>query len=210
MVTFVMKAKPGLTREVNGLVVPIAGSYTLDVEKSVVKASVRHMMLTTVKGYLKLLPTEVHIAEQIEDSWVQVQVDVSTLNTKDSIRDNYLRSSEFLDVESYPTFEFKSTALGPKLPGWMLQGDLSIKDLTKSVVFEVDFYKVTVENDVGAGDVAGADTVGRLFFSAWTELDREEWGLTWSRAIEAGGVVVSKKIRVDMEIQAVAVRKTKR
>ena len=135
------------------------------------------------------------IADEPTDSHVEVEIQVATLDTRDAQRDESLRSPDFFDVEHYPTITFRSAKVEPGASAtWMLTGDLTVRGVTRAVTLEVDF------------DGANASPFGdeRIAFSAATDVNREDWVLTWNVALETGGVLVGKKVRIELNVQAVA------
>jgi polyisoprenoid-binding protein YceI len=123
---------------------------------------------------------------------VAVTIDANSVHTGDERRDGHLRSGDFLDVETYPTIEFRSRRLQPSGRDWKLTGDLTLHGVTREVTLDLSF-------DGFAPDPWGNT---RLAFSASTEIDREDWGLTWNAAIETGGVLVGRKVAIELTIQA--------
>jgi len=125
---------------------------------------------------------------------VNVTVQTTSVESLDEKRDGHLRSPDFLDVEQFPTITFRSTGVDVNKDGTAkVAGDLTVKDVTRPVTLDVEF------------DGAQADPWGgqRLGFSAHTEIDREDWGLTWNVALETGGMLVGKKIRLEFNVEAV-------
>ena len=182
-----------LVRTEDGRTVPEAGAYDLDVSHSTVEFVVRHLMISKVRGRFGSYRGAVVIGDRPEDSSVEVSIDAASISTSDEQRDGHLRSGDFFDVERYPTVSFTSTAVEPaKGDHWKVTGDLTIRDITKPVVLDVEFE--------------GAQTDpwgnGRIGFSASTEIDREDWGLTWNQALETGGVLVGKKIKIELGVEA--------
>lgn len=187
------------TREYKGALVPVAGTYDLDQAHSTVEFVARHLMISKVRGRFAGFSGSVHIAEVPEESSVEVTIDASSVDTSQEQRDAHLRSGDFLDVETYPTLGFKSTSVA--LDGdnqWKVTGALTIRDTTRPVVLDVEFE--------GANTTPwGTQAVG---FSAATEIDREEFGLTYNQALETGGVVVGKKVRIELNVEAILRQET--
>jgi polyisoprenoid-binding protein YceI len=151
-------------------------------------------MITKVRGRFTDFDGKIEIGEAPEDSSVEVTIDTASVDTSDEKRDGHLRSPDFLDVENYPTISFKSTNIDVGRNGSAkITGDLTIKGVTRPVTLDVEF------------DGAQADPWGgqRLGFSARTEIDREDWGLTWNVALETGGVLVGKRIQLELNVEAV-------
>ena len=182
-----------LTRTVDGLALPAAGSFELDPSHSHVGFSVRHMM-GKVRGRFASFAGTVTIAEDPVESSVDVTIDVGSIDTRDEQRDGHLRSPDFFDAESHPKMTYRSTGLTSRGDGrYRVAGDLTIKGVTRPVPLDLTFEGV------------GIDPWGnqRLGFSATGEIDREQFGLTWNQALETGGVLVGKKVKIEIEAQTV-------
>jgi len=183
-----------LTRDYQGLQIPEAGTYALDQGHTTVEFVGRHLMITKVRGRFTDFDGKVVIGETPDQSSVEVTINAASVNSGDDSRDNHLRSPDFLDVERYPTITFRSTSVEIDPDGSAkVTGDLTVKDVTRPVTLDVEF------------DGAQPDPWGgqRLGFSAATEINREDWGLTWNVALETGGVLVGKKIRLEFNVEAV-------
>jgi len=183
-----------LTREHEGVTVPEAGAYAFDVGHTTIEFVGRHLMITKVRGRFTDFSGEIVIGESPADSSVNVTVQTTSVESSDEKRDGHLRSPDFLDVEQFPTITFRSTGVDVNRDGTAkVAGDLTVKDVTRPVTLDVEF------------DGAQADPWGgqRLGFSAHTEIDREDWGLTWNVALETGGMLVGKKIRLEFNVEAV-------
>jgi polyisoprenoid-binding protein YceI len=183
-----------LTRDYQGLQIPEAGTYALDQGHTTVEFVGRHLMITKVRGRFTDFDGKVVIGETPDQSSVEVTINAASVNSGDDSRDNHLRSPDFLDVERYPTIAFRSTSVEIDPDGSAkVTGDLTVKDVTRPVTLDVEF------------DGAQPDPWGgqRLGFSAATEINREDWGLTWNVALETGGVLVGKKIRLEFNVEAV-------
>ena len=175
--------------------VPVAGTYTIDPTHTSVEFVGRHLMITKVRGRLPDVSGTITIDDEPTRSHVEVEIRVATLDTGDAQRDDSLRSADFFDVEHHPTITFRSTQVEPGTSEtWMVTGDLTVRGVTRPVTLEVDF------------DGANASPFGdeRIAFSAATDVNREDWGLTWNVALETGGVLVGKKVRIELNVQAVA------
>ena len=182
------------TLEYQGLQIPEAGTYTLDQGHTTIEFVGRHLMITKVRGRFTDFDGAIVIGDSPEQSSVEVTINTSSVDSSDDKRDGHLRSPDFLDVENYPTITFRSTRVDINSDGTAeVTGDLTVKDVTRPVTLDVEF------------DGAQADPWGgqRLGFSAHTEIDREDWGLTWNVALETGGVLVGKKIRLEFNVEAV-------
>ena len=188
-----MSTETVATRTVAGHTVPAVGDWAVDAAHSTVEFVARHLMVTKVRGRFADYEANIKIAEVPEDSSVNVTIQVGSVTTGDEARDGHLKGADFFDVETYPTMTFASTSV--KATGdtsWKVDGDLTIRNVTKPVTLDVEFGGVAV-------DPWGND---KALFEASTEVDREDWGLTWNQPIAGGGVLVSKKIKLELEIQA--------
>ncbi|PKC51538.1 Lipid/polyisoprenoid-binding, YceI-like protein, partial [Rhizophagus irregularis] len=133
-------------------------------------------------------------AEDLSDlttAQITFTLDVASINTRNTDRDNHLKGADFFDVEKYPSITFKSTSIEKDGDDYKLTGDLTIKDVTKPVTFEVEFG--------GKGtNPWGVEVYG---FEAEAKINREEFGLTWNAALETGGVLVGKDIKIKVELE---------
>jgi polyisoprenoid-binding protein YceI len=182
------------TRQFEGLEIPAPGTYELDAAHKRVGFVARHLMVSKVRGNFGDATATITIAEDPLQSSVTASIATASVNTGQPDRDNHLRSGDFFDAEKYPTMEFRSTGIKSHSGNeFVLDGELTIKDVTKPVELLVEFE--------GAGTSPyGFEIFG---FSASTEVDREDWGLTWNMALETGGVMVSKKIKIEIEGEAI-------
>jgi polyisoprenoid-binding protein YceI len=182
------------TREYQGVQIPEAGTYVLDQGHTTIEFVGRHLMITKVRGRFTDFDGTIVIGDSPEQSSVEVNINTASVDTSDEKRDGHLRSPDFLDVERYPTITFRSVKVDINGDGTAkVTGDLTVKDVTRPVTLDVEF------------DGAQADPWGgqRLGFSAHTEIDREEWGLIWNVALETGGVLVGRKIRLEFNVEAI-------
>ena len=183
------------TRTVDGVEVPASGAYAIDASHSHLGFSVRHVMVSRTKGRFGEVEGNVVIGEDPLDSSVEVTIQAASIDTRDEARDAHLRSPDFLDVEAFPTLEYRSSAVRPAGKGrWTVEGELTVKGVTQPVPLEVTF-------EGGAKDPWGGERIG---FSATTAIDRKEFGLAWNMALEAGGVLVGDKVNITIEVEAVA------
>lgn len=175
------------------------GVWELDPAHSSVEFSVKHMMMTTVRGRFKsLTATLTGREDQPEGCGVEVAIEAASIDTGSVDRDTHLTSADFLDVERHPTITFRSTLLegDPRASEgarFRVFGDLTIRDTTMPIALDCMFE--------GRGnDPWGKERTG---FSAYTEIDRRDWGLKWNQVIETGGVLVANKVRIEAEVQFV-------
>lgn len=182
-----------LTRTIDGAVVPAAGTWTIDGSHTSAEFIVRHLMVAKVRGGFESVSGTVEVAEDPTASRVEVVIDTSSVSTGDTERDGHLKSADFFDIENHAEMRFVSTAVRTSGSSWILDGNLTIKDVTKPVTLEFEF--------VGpATDPWGNQ---KAAFSATTAINREDWDLSWNVPLEAGGVLVSKKVSIEIEMQAV-------
>ena len=169
-------------------------SWTTDPMHTQVEFSAKHMGIMTVKGAFTGLSTEITFNEDdFTASSVAATIDASTLSTHDKQRDGHLKSPDFLDVEQFPTIAFKSTRIEHAAHDqYKMTGDLTIKDVTRPVSLEV----------VYSGQAK--DPMGNMHagFSAYTTINRKDWGLTWNVALETGGLLVGDQIKIALEVEA--------
>ena len=172
-----------------------AARYELDPAHSRASFAVRHMMVATVRGeFIKLAGTVVLDDAHPERSHVEATIDASTVNTGVEMRDNHLRSADFFDVAQFPQITFRSTAIRVTGPdSFAVTGDLTIRDVTRQVVLDVESAAFEVKDPYG--NVKRGAT-------ATTTINRKDFGLTWNQALEAGGVMVGEaaKITLDLEL----------
>lgn len=170
-------------------------TWNIDPTHSSADFTVRHMMVSNVRGGFDVVGGQITFdPENPANASVDVTIDVSTINTGVEDRDNHLRSADFFDVETYPTLTFKSTDV--TLTGddtANVTGDLTIRDVTRSVVLQVEF--------LGSGQSPFGDT--RAGFEGTANINREDFGLTWNQALETGGVLVGKDIKISLDVQGI-------
>jgi polyisoprenoid-binding protein YceI len=171
-----------------------ATTWTLDPAHTLVEFSAKHMMFTTVKGrFSGVSGTIVEVANDSARSSVDVEIDAGSITTGDIQRDAHLKSGDFLDVENYPKVTFKSRRVEGMRERFRILGDLTIRGVTREVELEAEYHGT-------ATNPWGKTVVG---FTASTEINRQDFGLTWNVALEAGGVLVSDRVKITLEVQAV-------
>ena len=181
------------SRTVDGVEYPAVGTYALDVSHTNLGFTVRHMAVSKVRGSLPKFEGTLEIAEKPEDSKVSVTIDATSVDTRDENRDNHLRTNDFFDVENHPTWTFVSTAIKPvSATEWKVEGDLTIRGTTKPVTLDAELEGVVK-------DPYGMHRVG---FSAKTTINREDFGVAFGAVMEAGGLVVAKKVDIEIEAEA--------
>ncbi|HSD49249.1 MAG TPA: YceI family protein [Actinomycetota bacterium] len=174
---------------------PPVGTYAFDKAHAEVGFVARHM-ISRVRGRFTEFDGQITISETLEDSHVEVDIDASSIWTNQGMRDDHLRSGDFLEAETYPKLTFRSTAVRPTGGStFQLVGDLTIKDTTNEVVLDAEF--------LGFGPGSQGGTV--VAFTARTEIDREDWDMTWNVAVETGGLLVGKKVQIEIDVEALLV-----
>jgi polyisoprenoid-binding protein YceI len=181
------------TRSFGGTILPVPGVWDIDPGHTDVAFTGRHFMLTKVRGRFTGVSGTVTVAEDPGESTVEVTIDMTTVESGNATRDDHLRSADLFDVASHPVATFRSTAVDWHFGAGRMTGDLTIRDVTRSVTFEVTY-------EGHARDPWGAD---RAVASARTTLDREDFGITWNMALETGGILVSKEIQPEINLEAV-------
>jgi len=183
-----------ITRTVDGVELPTPGTYTLDPTHTRIGFVARHLMVTKVRGHFARFEGSITIAAEPDASTADVTIQTASVETGTPDRDSHLRSGDFFEAEKYPEMTFRNArVVSRKGTDFMVVGDLTIKDVTREVALAVELNGVVRDPWGGI----------RLAVTASTEIDREDWGMTWNAALEAGGVVVSKKIRIEIESEAV-------
>jgi polyisoprenoid-binding protein YceI len=181
-------------RQWEGLTIPAAGEFALDKTHSRVDFFVKHMMVSKVRGHFGVFDAKIVIAENPLESSVEAVLRADSIDTGVKDRDGHLRSDDFLSADKFPEITLRSTGLKDHRRGeFTLVGDLTIRGVTKQVELKLEFGGA-------AAAPSGQDFFG---FSAQTEIDREEFGLTWNQALETGGVMVGKKIKIEIEGEAI-------
>jgi polyisoprenoid-binding protein YceI len=170
-------------------------AWNIDAAHSAVSFSIRHMVVSKVRGrFTKFAGTFTLDEGALKRSTVEVTIDASSIDTGTAQRDAHLRSGDFFDVERFPEIRFRSTHI-EKLSGdrYRVAGDLTIRDVTREVALDVEY----------AG--RGTDPWGnkRVAFAAKTTIDRQEFGLKWNQALEAGGMLVGDRVEIDLDVQGV-------
>jgi polyisoprenoid-binding protein YceI len=183
-----------LTRPHRGRDIPQPGTYDIDVAHSSVEFVARVLTISKIRGRFAHFSGTLHVAEVPEESSVAIRIEATSIDTSEWRRDAHLRSADFLDVNNHPELTFQSTAVEPAEDArWRVTGNLTLRGVAHPVVLEVEFIGVAVT-------AAGEQRIG---FSASAEVDREAWGLTWNRVVETGGVLVGRRVQIELNVQAV-------
>jgi polyisoprenoid-binding protein YceI len=166
-------------------------NWTLDPAHSQIEFSVKHMMVTTVRGQFRKFTVDVDFNEEHpERSTVSADIDASSIDTGMEARDAHLRSADFFDADAFPTLSFRSTNIVPSADGYKVEGDLTIRGETRPV---------TLEAEIG-GVVPNMQGGRRAAFNAGTKISRKAWGLTWNVALESGGFLVGDDIKITIDL----------
>jgi polyisoprenoid-binding protein YceI len=189
-----MDVKTANTRIVDGRELPLPGTWKIDPSHSEIRFVVRHMMISKVHGRFREFEGTIRIGERPEDSSVEVMIEAASIDTGDRTRDEHLRSADFLDVERYPYLRFTSSSVQPGENGrWQVIGDLTVRDVTRQITLSMEFC--------GAMEDPWGNL--RAGFLATTEIDRENFDITWNQALEAGGFLVGKGVRIEIDVEAI-------
>lgn len=184
----------GALRVVDGVALPAAGTYVLDPTHTRIGFVARHLMVTKVRGHFGQFEGSVTVGDDVTGSTAEATIQTGSIDTGTPDRDGHLRSGDFLEAEKYPTMTFGNAKVTTqKGTRFTVVGDLTIKDTTRQVELDVELDGV-VKDPFGNEKIA---------VTASTEIDREDFGMTWNVALETGGVLVSKKVVIEIEAQAV-------
>jgi polyisoprenoid-binding protein YceI len=168
------------------------GVYAIDAGHSNVDFTVRHLMISKVRGRFATVAGSIELAPSNLPAQVDVRIDASSIDTREAERDAHLRSADFFDVEKYPELTFESTRVEGSPEDFRCYGNLTIHGVTREVVLVGEFGgRIT---DPWGGE--------RVSFSAVTKVNRKDFGLTWNQALETGGVVVSDEVSINLEVEA--------
>jgi polyisoprenoid-binding protein YceI len=181
-------------REFGGRLVPVAGVWVIDRAHSSLAFEARHMVVTRMRGRFRAFSGEFHIAEQPEESWVEVSIDAGSLDTTNSAADDSLISDRFLDVERFPQLHYRSTKVGHvEADRWRVEGDLTIKGITRPITLDAAF-----EGALAVPRNARA----KLAFVARGEFDRRDYGMDFNIPVPTGGWVVGNQVRLELDVEA--------
>jgi len=172
---------------------PTAGVWQIDPGHAEVGFVGRHLGLTKVRGRFTRVTGLIVIADDTRDSSVDVTIDMASVASGDQSRDDHLRSPDLFDVDAHPTATYRSTAVSFDGPRGTIDGNLTIKGIGRPVRLDADYVGQAV-------DPWGNE---RAVFSARTRINREDWGLTWNMLLEAGGLLVSKEITLEIEVELI-------
>ena len=173
-----------------------ADTWQIDPMHTSVEFTVRHMMISNVKGtFQKTAGTVTTNGSDPASATIDATIDASSVDTRVERRDAHLKSPDFLDVAKYPTITFKSTKIEAAGPGkFTVTGDLTLHGVTKPVVLDVETAGAPIKDPMG-NMRAGA--------SATTKIKRSDFGLTWNKALETGGLVVGDEVAISIDVEAI-------
>ena len=185
---------PASTRAVNGLTLPSTGTFVLDKSHTEVGFIARRLMVSKVRGRCTDFEGTVVVADDPSESSVEVTIQAASINTNDENRDKHVRTNDFLSTDEFPALTFRSTKVELSSGGdWKVNGDLTVRGVTRPIVLDVQFEGV-IQDPWGNQ---------RLGFTASGEIDRNDFGVSFNAALETGGFVVSPKVKLEIEAEAV-------
>ena len=170
-----------------------AGTWTIDPSHTRIGFIARHLMVTKVRGTFNDYTADVTIAENPLESSLSAEVQMASIDTGSADRDGHLRTNDFFDIETYPTMTLTSTGFSQSGGDFAMTADLTIKGVTKSVEFELEFDGVS-------GDPWGGTRAG---FTASTTIDRTEFGVAFNAPLETGGVLIGDKVKIELDVQLI-------
>lgn len=170
----------------------VAGTWDIDAAHTDVGFVVRHLVVTKVRGRFNDVTGHLVTAENPLESSVEVSIDLNSITTNQEMRDNHLRSADFFEAEKYPTMTYKASGVRQSGEGFVLDGELSLKDVTKVIPLEFEFNGVSTADDFGT----------RAGFSATAQINRKDFNVNFN-GVQNGLAVVGDKIEIHLEIEAV-------
>jgi polyisoprenoid-binding protein YceI len=181
------------TRLTDGTELPSPGRWQIDPSHTELAFIGRHFMLTKVRGRFTGVAGAIEVAEEPADSTVEVIIDMASVDSGSEARDEHLRSADLFDAARYPTATFSGQAARWRGARGLLAGELTLRGTTRPVTLQAEYL----------GHAADPWGGHRAVFTASGTLDREDWGLTWNLPLDGGGLLVSKEIRIEIELEAV-------
>ncbi len=168
-------------------------SWVIDSVHTHVGFTVKHMMVSTVRGQFKTYSGKLNLdTNDFGKSSFEGEVDVASVDTGNADRDNHLRTGDFFDAANHPKITFKSTSIEKKGDAWAVHGDLTIRGTTKPVTFEAEYH--------GTGKNPWGKTVAG--FQARTSINRKDFGVSFNAPLETGGVILSDTVKIELDIEA--------
>jgi polyisoprenoid-binding protein YceI len=173
-----------------------AQSWTIDAGHSAAHFAVRHMMVSTVRGDMgKVAGTVTYDGKNLAAATVDATVDVTGISTRDEKRDAHLKSPDFFDVATHPTITFKSKKVTPNTDGsFNVVGDLTMRGVTKEVTLACEALRPAIKDQRGGS---------RTGTTATTKINRQDFGITWSRALDGGGLVVGDEVSITIDLELI-------
>jgi polyisoprenoid-binding protein YceI len=169
------------------------GTWNIDASHSTIGFTVRHLMISKVRGSFGTFSGSAVVADNIADSVVSAEIDMKSITTGDAGRDGHLQNDDFFSVDKYPTMSFRSTGFNVSGTTGTMNGELTIRGIAKPVTLKVEFEGI-------ANDLYGNQKAG---FSASGEISRKDWGIEWNAPLEAGGFVIADAVKLEFDIQLV-------
>ena len=174
---------------------PKSGTWHVDTAHTSANFSARHLGMSKVRGRFDALDGTLTIGDHPSESHVEVTIDASSISTNQPDRDAHLKSADFLDVEKHPELTFRSTRVYEDGEAWKMDGELTIRGTTRPVTLDIEYLGV-MDNPMGPGR--------RVAFEGTTSIRRHDFGLTWEGPQELGGMLVGKKVDIDIDAQFIS------
>jgi polyisoprenoid-binding protein YceI len=174
----------------------VAGTWAIDPVHSDVSFTARHMVVSRVRGHFGSFSGTITTGDTLLDAQVEAAIDVASVSTNNEMRDNHLRTGDFFDAANHPHILFRSTGVRRDGEALLLDGELTLRGVTKPVVLDVDFGGITPDRDGGT----------RAGLTATTKINRQDFGVSWNAALEGGGVTLGDTIEIRLEIAATLVK----
>jgi polyisoprenoid-binding protein YceI len=170
----------------------VVGTWQIDPTHSTVSFSVKHLMISKVRGTFDTFSGTIVTAENPADSSIEATIDVASVNTNQADRDNHLRTGDFFKADEFPTMTFRSTEFSVDGDDFTVVGDLSLRGVTKQVTLKGEFGGIITD---GYGQTKAAA-------SATTKINRHDFGVSWNAALEAGGMTLGDEVTISLDLQA--------
>jgi polyisoprenoid-binding protein YceI len=176
----------------------VTGSWAIDPAHSDVGFGIRHLMISNVKGHFTRFEGRIVTAEDPLDSQVTATIDMTSIDTANAMRDEHLRSAEFFEVDTHPTMSYRSTGIRPDGDGFLMDGELTLKGVTRPVPLKLEI------NGFGFDPFAPDPVTGaRAGFTATGQVNRMDFGISYTGPIPGGGVTLGEQVQIVLEIEAV-------
>jgi polyisoprenoid-binding protein YceI len=176
----------------------VTGTWTIDPAHSDVGFVIRHLMISNVKGHFTRFEGRIVTADDPRDSGVTATIDMTSIDTANAMRDEHLRSAEFFEVDAHPTMSFRSTGIRADGDGFLMEGELTLRGVTRPVTLELEVNGFGFD-PFAPDPVAGA----RAGFTATGEINRMDFGVSYNGRLPGGGVALGEKVRIILEVEAV-------